>query len=91
MDNQDQAGNVGNYKQETESEMCNLIGGLVMLISVIAGIAFILAFGKVPRSYYGEEWSVIMILTGIGIGLQGVFFGYLLQKIGSILRYHESK
>ncbi|MND67031.1 hypothetical protein D3C81_597860 [compost metagenome] len=78
-----------------ESDVCNAIGWVLIVLGVISGFIFILVFGRVevPRTYYGTEtvWSGIMVITGIGIIFNGFLIGYLFQKIASILRYHENK
>lgn len=78
-----------------ESESCNIIGWVVIALGLIAGILVIVAFGRieVPSSYYGvrQVWSGTMISAGLGIIFNGFLVGYLFQKIGSILRYHENK
>ena len=78
-----------------ESEACNLIGWVIIVIGIISGIIFIIIFGRieVPSSYYGTRtiWSGVMITTGIGIIFNGFIVGYLFQKIASLLRYKENK
>lgn len=78
-----------------ESEVCNFIGWALVVIGLIAGFIFILVFGRVevPREYFGTEkvWSGVMVITGIGIMLNGFIVGYLFQKIASLLRYQENK
>lgn len=78
-----------------ESEACTIIGWGIIVIGFLAGLIFILAFGRVeiPSAYYGSRqvWSGTMISIGVGIMLNGFLLGYLFQKIGSILRYHEDR
>ncbi|MBD0242095.1 hypothetical protein IAF68_19080 [Acinetobacter baumannii] len=83
------------YQTMKESEVCNAIGWGLIVLGIISEFIFILVFGRVevPRTYYGTEtvWSGIMVITGIGIILNGFLVGYLFQKVASILRYHENK
>lgn len=75
-----------------ESDVCNTIGWILMVVGFLAGFLFIIYFGKVPRSgyySYGEEWSGIMIAWGLAMMINGFLVGYIFQKIASILRYHE--
>lgn len=77
-----------------ESGSCTTIGWVVMAVGVISGILIILFLGRVEvaSGYYGSAkvWSIPMIITGIGAMLNGFLVGYLFQKIGSLLRYHEN-
>lgn len=77
--------------QRPESFFCHQIGGLIILLSIASTIIFIIAFGKVPTMYGYDDWSFFNIVVGVAMGLNGCFFGYLLQKIGSVLKYHENK
>ncbi|HBI8868940.1 hypothetical protein ACOUV0_11385 [Acinetobacter baumannii] len=78
-----------------ESDVCNAIGWGLIVLGVISGFIFILVLGRVeaPRTYSGTEtvWSGLMVITGIGIVFNGFLVGYLIQKVASILRYHENK
>lgn len=78
-----------------ESETCNLIGWVLIVLGLISGVMFIMIFGRVevPRTYYGTEtvWSGVMVFTGIGIILNGFLVGYIFQKIASLLRYQEAQ
>lgn len=83
----------------TESEICNLIGWTIIILGFLTGFVFILVFGRVDvpmeiaGAYLGTRsvWSGTMICVGVGIVVNGFLFGYLFQKIASILKYHESK
>lgn len=88
-----------NVQPMKESEACNGVGWALIVIGVIAGIAFIINFGQIEipsPSYFNPNdtekvWSGIMIITGIGIMFNGFIVGYLFQKVASILEYHENK
>jgi len=78
----------------TESEVCNALGWVLIVLGFIVGLVFIFSMGRVEvESYYLTKtvWSGTMIFTGIGIMFNGFLIGYLFQKIASILRYHEQK
>lgn len=82
-----------------ESEVCSSIGLGLIAIGLIAGVVFIIVFGRIEvpleiaGSYFGTKtvWSGTMIATGFGIVLNSFLIGYLFQKIASILRYHENR
>lgn len=79
----------------SESEVCDTLGLIIIILGILAGITFILNFGQVeiPRSYYGTEkvWSGVMVATGLGISINGFLVGFLFKKIASLLRYNEVK
>jgi len=78
-----------------ESEACIMLGWGIIVLCFLVGLIFIFTFGRVeiPNAYYGSRlvWSGTMISIGVGIMFNGFLLGYLFQKIGSILRYHEDK
>ncbi|EPF71614.1 hypothetical protein [Acinetobacter rudis] len=83
---------------DSESENCKFIGHLVLAFSIAVGILYIFAFGKVETVRYSEyagmikesSWSIVQIGMGVSVGLSGLFWWYIIQKIGSILGYLES-
>ncbi|MCM1934633.1 hypothetical protein NCY59_03370 [Acinetobacter radioresistens] len=78
-----------------ESETCNILGWAIMGLGFIAGLIVVFAFGRIEitNEYYRTEtiWSMAAIGTAIGIVFNGIIWGYLFQKIASLLRYHENK
>ncbi|ARD29546.1 hypothetical protein OTEC02_12605 [Acinetobacter lactucae] len=83
--------NIGS--NHTESKSCSLVAKIVMILGLIWGISFIVAFGQVEiRNDYLEivkVWSVKMVVIGCLIILNGLGLGYLLLKISHILRNQE--
>lgn len=82
----------------SESENCKFIGHLVLVFSIAVGMLYIFAFGRVETIRYSEyageikesAWSIAQIIMGLAIGLSGLFWWYIIQKIGSILTHLES-
>ncbi len=80
--------------QMKESDTCKMVGWIIMAIGALAGIIYIFIFGQIEieRTYYTEKvWSGVMVCVGIGIIINSLLVGYLFQKIGSLLTYHEAK
>lgn len=77
----------------TEGQLASAIGVAIIWISIAAAVVCIFAFGRleVPYGAYGirKIWSPSIIIACIGLGLNGVFFGYLLSKAGSALQHLE--
>lgn len=82
----------------SESENCKFVGHIVLGFCIVVGVVYIFVFGKVDTIRYSEyageikhsAWSVAQIMVGISIGLSGLFWWYIIQKIGSILGHLES-
>lgn len=83
---------------DRESENCKFIGNLVLIFAIAVGIFYIFAFGKIETTRYSEyvgvikesSWSIVQIVMGLSISLSGLFWWYIIQKIGSILGHLES-
>lgn len=77
---------------QSESDNVDLVGMLIILISIVATVICISSFGKVTvNSYYGysREWSGVAVFSWICVGFSGVLFGYMFRKIASVLRHLE--
>lgn len=81
----------------SESDGCSMVGNIILIFSIVVGVIYIIAFGKVETirysAYVGEikesSWSLVQILIGISIAIGGLVWWYIFQKIGSILRHLE--
>ena len=77
----------------TEGEFASSIGNTLIWLSLISATICIFAFGRIEVSdLYGSTktaWSPFIVVAIIAGGLNGVFFGYLLAKVGSVLRKLE--
>lgn len=84
--------------QSNEGSFVNVLGWCLIILSVVAAGFCILQFGKVEvqvdyglgQSYTKDEWSPTLVITFMAAGLNGVFFGYLLAKMGSVLTHLEA-
>lgn len=81
----------------SESDSCGMVGNIILICSIVLGVIYIFAFGRIETSHYSEyagvvkdtAWSFSQIIIGISIGLSGLVWWYIFQKIGSILRHLE--
>lgn len=77
----------------SEGRLASGIGVAIMWTSVAAALVCIFAFGRIeiPYGTYGTKrvWSPAVVITCIGLGVNGVFFGFLLSKVGSALQHLE--
>jgi hypothetical protein len=90
---QTESGQLEHASPSTESVTASFIGNAVIWLNLLSAIACIVAFGRVtvPDSLYGstQQWSPTLVVFIAAAGLNGMFFGYMLSKIGSILRRLE--
>lgn len=79
----------------SESGMVAIVGNMVIVLSIICAIAGIFFLGKTEVDagiYYSDtrtEWSLAVIFACIATGISGCVFGYLIKKLGSVLRHLE--
>lgn len=81
----------------SESDNCGMVGNIILIFSIVVGVIYIFAFGKVETVRYSEyagvlkytAWSFAQIVMGVAIALNGLLWWYIFQKIGSILRHLE--
>jgi len=78
----------------TEGDYASVIGNSVIWFSLISAAVCVFAFGRVEMpGRYGitteNHWNIILVSIYMGAGLNGAFFGYLLAKVGSILKRLE--
>lgn len=79
----------------SEGSMTSAIGTAIIWVSIAATIACIFIFGRVEISnldgLYGSQtvWSSTLVASFVAAGLNGVFFGFLLNKVGSVLSHLE--
>lgn len=75
----------------SEGGMTSAIGKAIIWVSIAAAITCIFTLGRVeiPNTdgLYGSHtiWSSTLVASFVAAGLNGVFFGFLLDKIGSVL------
>lgn len=79
----------------SEGRMVSKIGTAIIWLSLIASVICVLAFARVEADYgaYGKKVELNSFLVSIyaAAGLNGMFFGYLLSKVGSILTILERR
>ncbi|MFC2997602.1 hypothetical protein ACFODO_20620 [Acinetobacter sichuanensis] len=81
----------------SESDSCNLVANIILILCIVLSVVYIVSFGKVETIRYSEyageiatsSWSFAQILMGISIAIGGAIWWYLFQKIGSVLRHLE--
>ncbi len=77
----------------SEGDYTSMIGKAVMWLSIAAAAICIFALGRidVPDGIYDTKtvWSTTLVASFVAAGLNGVFFGFLLDKVGSALRHLE--
>jgi hypothetical protein len=73
----------------SEGSTAKLVGNVVIWLSLASSVVCILVFGRVsvPDGSYAtkEVWSWLLVTAFVAAGANGVFFGYLLSKVGSVL------
>lgn len=79
----------------SEGSMTSAIGTAIIWVSIAGAIACIFTLGRVEipnvDGLYGSQtvWSSTLVASFVAAGLNGVFFGFLLNKLGSVLRHLE--
>lgn len=80
-------------RASSEGSVASAIGDAIMVLSFIGAAICVFSFGRieVPSGMYSTEtqWSPLLVSVYIAGGLNGMFFGYLLSKVGSVLRRLE--
>lgn len=78
---------------QSEGSNASTIGEIIIVLSAISAIVCIMAFGRVevPNGLYSTktQWSLLLVSVYVAGGLNGMFFGYLLAKVGSVLKHLE--
>lgn len=78
----------------SEGDVAKIIGTLIIYLSIISAAICIFAFGKIEiqDSLYSTRtvWSPTLIGIFVAGGINGAFFGYLLSKVGSVLKHLEA-
>jgi len=88
------------YEPVSEGGIARVVGGLIIAVNVIGAITCIFTLAKY-KSYDPEfpsdalfaktHFNPGLVIAFIAWGLNGVTFGYLIMKIGSILRHLERR
>lgn len=77
----------------TEGDYAALIGQAIIWLSIVGAAICIFLFGQyeLPDGPYSTKkvWNATLIGFYVASGLNGVFFGFLLSKIGSVLKHLE--
>ena len=83
----------GNGALTTEGDYAALIGQAIIWLSIVGAAICIFLFGQyeLPDGPYSTKkvWNTTLIGFYVASGLNGVFFGFLLSKIGSVLKHLE--
>lgn len=84
----------GAVAASSEGSTASFIGNAVIWLSFIASVICVIAFGRVeiPNGPYSTQiqWSTLLVSVYVAAGLNGMFFGYLLAKVGSVLSRLDS-
>ena len=77
----------------SEGNFVSMVGTVIIVASVIAASVCILVFGRVQVPYgpyeSRTEWSSTLVACFAAAGINGAFFGFLLDKVGSVLCHLE--
>jgi len=76
----------------SEGDTASFIGNAIIWLSLISAVICIFALGRTEVSngfYNTTQWNSLLITMFIAGGLNGVLFGYLLAKVGSVLKRLE--
>lgn len=83
----------GDGAPTTEGDYATFIGQAIIWLSIAGAAICILLFGQYefPDGPYNTKkvWNIPLIGQYVVFGLIGVFFGFLLSKIGSVLKHLE--
>ena len=71
----------------SESHTATVIGNAVLWGSLASAAACVFFLGRGPE---GEGWNGLLVSIYLASGLNGAFFGYLLSKVGSVLKHLEA-
>lgn len=74
----------------TEGDYTSMIGQGIIWLSIASAAICAFLFGQVeiPDGLYSTKkvWNTTLVGLYVASGLNGVFFGFLLSKIGSVLK-----
>jgi hypothetical protein len=77
----------------TEGSATGTLGTVLIVLSIVSTCICVMAFGRIriPSGLYGTQtvWSSTLVMAYVAAGLNGVLLGFVLQKVGSILRHLE--
>lgn len=71
----------------SEGQMAKAIGTAILWASLVSAAACVFFLGRGPE---GEGWNLLFVSIYLASGLNGAFFGYLLSKVGSVLKRLEA-
>lgn len=78
----------------TEGDYTSIIGQGIIWLSIVSAAICAFVFGQVevPDGLYSTKkvWNATLVGLYVAPGLNGVFFGFLLSKIGSVLKRLDS-
>ena len=79
----------------SEGDYTSMIGQALIWLSLASAVICVFAFGRVEipsvSEYSSPEkvWNASTVIACITVGLNGAFFGFLLSKVGSVLKHLE--
>ncbi len=73
----------------SEGVIASNIGNGIIWLSLIS--AALCVFFLARTGPEGKDWNGLLVSIYVASGLNGAFFGYLLAKVGSVLRRLEAK
>lgn len=71
----------------SEGHMAKAIGTAIFWASLVSAGFCVFFLGRTPD---GEGWNLLFVSIYLASGLNGAFFGYLLSKVGSVLKHLEA-
>ena len=78
----------------TEGSATGTLGTVLIVLSIVSTCFCMMTYGRIqiPDGLYGTQtvWSSTLVMAYVAAGLNGVLLGFLLQKVGSILRHLEA-
>lgn len=75
----------------TEGNATATLGTVLIVLSIVSTYVCIMAFGRVPAGLYStrESWNSTLVMAYIAAGLNGVLIGFVVNKVGSVLKHLE--
>ncbi|XOV78140.1 MAG: hypothetical protein ACFHVJ_14475 [Aestuariibacter sp.] len=85
--NESEISSVPDTPNSDEGKATENLGWIIVWLSVISCIILVFTFGKIETGYGKEVWVPGTVILYVGMGINGVLFGYLLAKVGKILSH----
>ena len=75
----------------SEGHATATLGTVLIVLSIVSTYVCIMAFGRVPVGLYSTRpaWNTTVVMTYVAAGLNGVLMGFVVNKVGSVLKHLE--